>query len=152
MRFFAFDGFSGLQEGEGGLWGTGMFFCSKERFVRNAEKAGVDLDRLVIVDGLYEETLKANAKKAYGLERAAIVHVDCDVYSSTTSVLSFIEPLIWEGTILIFDDWYAFSGDDRFGEKRAFKEWSFRGYFKEFYEYSNTKAFVYCEVDGTPST
>ena len=31
--------------------------------------------------------------------------------------------LIQDGTVLIFDDWFAFRGNPRRGEQRAFAEW-----------------------------
>ena len=125
MRFFAFDGFAGLPEDEGDIWERSMFRSSKEGFLRNVEKAGVLLDRVRVVEGMYSDTLTAETKARHGLTKAAVVHVDCDLYSSTSVVLAFIEDLIDEGSIVIFDDWYMPGGDTNCGEKRAFTEWPF---------------------------
>ena len=49
--------------------------------------------------------------------------IDCDIYSSTKSVLSFITDLIDDGTILIFDDWLNYKGNPNYGEQAACNEW-----------------------------
>lgn len=53
----------------------------------------------------------------------SIIHVDCDLYSSAKTVLEFVKPLLVDGTIIIFDDWYCFRGNPNLGEQRAFNEW-----------------------------
>lgn len=144
MRLFAFDSFEGLPHSEG-RFSQGDYHCDEVTFWRYIDRAGVDLDRVVTVRGLYEDTLRAGLKHELGINRAAVVHVDCDLYSSTTTALSFVEDLVSDGTIVIFDDWYAFEKEwspERFGEKRAFTEWSKRDYFEEFYDCPPTKAFV----------
>ena len=61
--------------------------------------------------------------KKLDLGKAAIVMIDCDLYSSTKEVLKFITPLLVDGSILIFDDWYAYKGSPFKGERRATSEW-----------------------------
>jgi hypothetical protein len=34
-----------------------------------------------------------------------------------------VAPLLQDGTVLIFDDWYSFAGSPFLGEQRAFREW-----------------------------
>lgn len=58
------------------------------------------------------------------MKAAAALHIDCDLYESTEVALSFVGPLLVDGTILIFDDWYCFKGNPDLGEQRAFKEWA----------------------------
>jgi O-methyltransferase len=57
------------------------------------------------------------------LERAAIVWLDADLYSSTVPVLNFITPLVQDGTVLVFDDWFSFRGSPFKGVQKAFYEW-----------------------------
>jgi len=52
-----------------------------------------------------------------------MIHIDCDLYESAKTVLSFITPIVQEGTIIMFDDWYQFRGNPDKGEQRAFREW-----------------------------
>jgi len=51
------------------------------------------------------------------------VWIDCDLYSSTRTVLDFITPYLQYGTLLLFDDWFAFLADPNAGQQRAFREW-----------------------------
>jgi O-methyltransferase len=67
--------------------------------------------------------------------QAAVVHIDCDLYESTRTVLFGLEPILQEGTIFLFDDWFHFRGSKHKGEQRAFFEfiesqdkWSFIEY------------------------
>jgi O-methyltransferase len=67
--------------------------------------------------------------------QAAVVHIDCDLYESTKAVLSGLQPILQEGTIFLFDDWFHFRGSKHKGEQRAFFEfmdsqndWSFIEY------------------------
>jgi hypothetical protein len=52
--------------------------------------------------------------------------LDCDLYSSTCTALNWLEGLIADKTILIFDDWYSFSEGDELGQQRALKEFKQR--------------------------
>jgi O-methyltransferase len=145
MRYFAFDSFQGLPEAEGKVFAHGEFECSEQNFTRIITKAGVPIDKVVKVKGWYNESLTKDIKEKYKLERAAVVHVDCDLYSSTKDVLAFIEDIIQVGTIIIFDDWSVFRNEQRpkeFGEPKAFNEWPLRGTFEDFYEFGSTKAFI----------
>jgi O-methyltransferase len=145
MRFVAFDSFQGLPEGEGKRFAAGEFACSEEYFTRIVARAGVPMDKVVKVKGWYNESLTEAVKEKYKLERAAVVHIDCDLYSSTKDVLRFIEEMVQVGTVIIFDDWCAFRKEDRpeeFGEPKAFKEWPLGKSFEEFAEFRASKAFI----------
>jgi len=83
----------------------------------------VDLSKVIIVPGFYEDSLTQAVKDTYQLTAASIVMVDCDLYSSAKSVLDFITPLVVDGSIIIFSDWFAFKGNPNRGEQRACSEW-----------------------------
>jgi hypothetical protein len=144
MRFFAFDSFQGLPHSEGDIFFKSQF-CSSEHFFRKfVHKAGVDPERIVVVKGFFKNTLTDKLKKKAELKKAAIIHIDCDLYSSTREVLQFIEDVIDIGTIIIFDDWFSFNDDNhkyKRGERAAFTEWESSKLFEVFYEYK-TKAFI----------
>jgi O-methyltransferase len=142
MRFFAFDSFAGLPEAEGPIWKPGMFACSREVFTAHMYKAGVDLRRVEIVEGFYDKTLHAETKRAHGLKKAAAIHVDADLYSSTKLVLAFVEDLVGKGTVLLFDDWHSFEGNETCGEPKAFSEWPSASRFEQFYDGGGRRAFV----------
>jgi hypothetical protein len=60
------------------------------------------------------------------MRTAAIVNLDCDLYASARDALTAITPLIQQGTVLVCDDYYAFSARREAGERRAVAEWSER--------------------------
>jgi len=125
MRFFAFDSFEGLPDNESVVFNKGDFKAPVTVFKKYVQKAGVDVKDVEIIKGYYDKALTDELKNKYDLKKAAVIHVDCDLYISTKPVLSFIGDLVDSGTILIFDDWYSFSKEknkNKFGEERAFNE------------------------------
>jgi len=128
MKFYAFDSFEGLpeiraQEDQSGEFTKGQYFYSEEDFRKSVEGAGVDLNRVRIVKGWFDEILNDETKKKLPLKRAAIIFIDCDLYESTVPVLDFITDYVTDGTVLIFDDWFCFRGSPERGEQKAFLEW-----------------------------
>jgi O-methyltransferase len=129
MRFIGFDSFEGLPKikdrDKKGFehFSEGDYKFPYNSFINKLKKKKVDLRRVRLVKGWYNETLNQTTKKFLNLKKAAIVYVDCDLYKSTVPILNFITPLFQEGTILVFDDWFCFRGDPERGEQKAFKEW-----------------------------
>lgn len=129
MRFFAFDSFEGLpevtaEERQGtGTLEKGMFHCDYASFMARLGRWGALSAKPVVVKGWYADTLIAETRRRHHMAAAALVLIDCDLYSSTVFVLEFITALVQEGTILIFDDWFLYGGDPEKGEERAFREW-----------------------------
>jgi len=129
IRFFAFDSFAGLPSTNGldihtNVFTGGKFSCNVEDFTENLRSHSCELDKIVIVPGWFDDTCCDDTLKKHNLRKASIVHIDCDLYESTKVVLKFISPLLADGTVIIFDDWYCFRGDPRLGEQRAFAEWT----------------------------
>jgi O-methyltransferase len=128
MRFFAFDSFQGLPniEGvdkQGNDFSEGKYTCSEEDFLRAVSSANLPMEKVFTVPGWYRNTLNVATREKFNLTKAAIIHIDCDLYESTKEVLKFVETLLIDGTIVIFDDWYAFRGHPDRGEQKAFREW-----------------------------
>jgi hypothetical protein len=129
MRFFAFDSFQGLPEiagidAEGPCeYHEGQYACGLEPLKRNLARGGVDLRRVTPVPGWYDQSLNEETKKKLGIQVAAVIWIDCDLYESTVPVLNFVTDYVQSGTIMCFDDFYCFRGDPNRGESRAFKEW-----------------------------
>ena len=124
MRFFAFDSFQGLPEtSESPEFKKGQYYSTEKSFKENIAVQGVDLSRTVTVPGWFNDTLNAETKDRISLKKAAVVFIDCDLYESAKTVLSFLTDLVQDGTILIFDDWFAFKGHPDKGEQRAVSEW-----------------------------
>lgn len=101
-----FDSFEGLPR----AWGQrqrGAFACPVPDF--QDERA-----RLII--GRFEETVQGWAN-AYP-EPLGLVHIDCDLYESTRAVLEGLRGLIVAGTVVAFDEFTDFGGE----EQRAWQE------------------------------
>lgn len=128
MRFFAFDSFEGLPSLRGVDTQTrdfaeGKFSCSEVDFKRNVSAQGVQLERVVTVPGWFDETVNETTFKQYNIQQAAVVNIDCDLYESARTVLEGITPILAEGTVIIFDDWFNYRGNPELGEQRACREW-----------------------------
>jgi len=131
IRFFAFDSFEGLPEPKGidGLneysshFYRGQFSCNEEEFRKHLKRNGVDLKKVTIVKGWFEETLSVDKAREYGIGTIAAAWIDCDLYESTVPVLKFISPHLTQGSVIIFDDWRCYRNHPDFGEQRACREW-----------------------------
>ena len=53
-----------------------------------------------------------------------MLHIDVDLYSSTKELLKFAQPLLVNGSVILFDDWYCFKPDTKhsYGEQKAVQE------------------------------
>ncbi|HSN17991.1 MAG TPA: tetratricopeptide repeat protein [Gammaproteobacteria bacterium] len=67
--------------------------------------------------GWFEDTLPGFV--ASQQEPLRFVHVDCDLYSSTRTVLEGLRPLLQLGTVLLFDEYLGFEGY----EQHEFRAW-----------------------------
>ena len=129
MRFYAFDSFQGLPEITGDdargfcQYMKGQFAHDLPAFKRALAQYDVDLDKVDIVPGWFDDVLNDETKKKLQLKRATMVWIDCDLYESTVPVLDFVTDYLQTGTLLVFDDWFCFRGDPTRGEQRAFTEW-----------------------------
>ena len=98
-QLFAFDWWEGLPEDWRPEYRKGKFRVAREDVVRWYRHD----PSVVFVDGLFHETLTPAMVDRMG--KLSLVHVDCDLYSSTRCVLDRL-PLN-AGTIVMFDEFYA---------------------------------------------
>jgi hypothetical protein len=110
--FHGFDSFEGLPES----WTLGARTGS---FSLGGRLPAVR-DNVVLVKGFFEHTLDKFAAEC-GKTAAAFMHVDCDLYSATKTVLDRLAPLLVEGTIIVFDEYFNYPGWQQ-GEFKAFAE------------------------------
>lgn len=81
-------------------------------------------DTLTLTEGFFSESLKAFDTSRFADKGPChVCYVDCDLYSSSMEVFEFIEPLIETGTWILLDDYWAFRGDPRKGQRKAFEDW-----------------------------
>lgn len=87
--------------------------------------------QVVLHPGWFKDTLPAFV--ASQTEKVRLIHIDCDLYSSTRTVLKEIYPLLQIGTILVFDEYLGFLGY----EQHEFRAWhQFSEQFRIGYEYT----------------
>ena len=79
-----------------------------------------------LVAGWFNQSLPAWLSQHAGAVR--FLHIDCDLYSSTKTVLSLLDHRIVPGTVIVFDEMYSWSDPNEYnlwqqGEYRAVSEW-----------------------------
>jgi O-methyltransferase len=127
LRLFGFDSFEGLPDAAAteseGVWKPGQFRADYDSVRKILARRGVDWSRTVLVPGWFEDTLHTDLARQLGIEKAGVVMIDCDIYSSARTALDFCVPLIGDEAVLIFDDWNSGGlASKGLGERRAFEE------------------------------
>lgn len=127
VNLHGFDSFEGLPPAEGidqvdGRFFEGQFACSREDVEKNLSGEGVDLNKVNLVQGYYEDSLTEKLHSEYKFKPASVVLLDCDYYSSTVTALTWMDPYIKAGTILLFDDWFSYGESDELGQQKAYQE------------------------------
>jgi hypothetical protein len=126
MHFYGFDSFKGLPEPKGidahPQWIEGDMSMNMNDFRSRLKANGIEESKITLVPGFYKDSLTHETREKIKLRKAAVVYVDCDLYESTVPVLDFILPLLQNGTIIAFDDWFCFNGDPDRGGQKATKE------------------------------
>ena len=91
---YGFDSFKGLPED----W----HLESKEVYSTRGKIPKVP-PHVTLISGWFEETLPLFLAKHE--EDVALINIDCDIYSSTKTVLDLLSPRIKQGTIILFDEY-----------------------------------------------
>jgi hypothetical protein len=112
-KVFGFDSFEGLPED----WVNTQ--CHKGFF----STGGVvpEIDGVKFFKGWFEDTIPEYLKES---DTIGLLHVDCDLYSSTKTIFKYLHPYIKSGTIIAFDEW-CYNYDERYNdhEQKAFYEY-----------------------------
>jgi O-methyltransferase len=125
-EFFAFDSFQGLpqtNEAVDGIFKTGEFSTSREDFIKIIkQKTKFNENDINIIEGFYETSLTGDLQSK--MPKIGMLHIDVDLYSSTKDILKFAKPLLVNGSLVLFDDWYCFkpSIKNSYGEQKAVNE------------------------------
>ena len=148
--YVAFDSFEGLPEMDAAdsmpIWKKGDLKTSETDFVNLVTQHGMPRERLKTIKGFYNESLTPALRDELLPQKAAVVYIDCDLYSSTACALNFSKDFFQTGTVLVFDDWFCFYGDPAKGERRAFAEFRERNpelIFEDYIQTNEAKAFIY---------
>lgn len=110
IEFYGFDSFEGLPE-TSGIWAKGNFDV-KEKLPKVNKNVS-------LIKGYFNETLPKFLEEHK--EKAAFIHIDCDLYSSTKTVFDNIYDRIVPNTVIQFDEYYNYPGW-RNHEFKAFQE------------------------------
>ena len=98
---FGFDGFEGLPEDWTSRMRKGFFARSNLPQVR---------DNCKLVVGWFDQTLPGFKTNNIKNGPLALLHVDCDLYSSTVTILNELKDNIVPGTVIVFDEYINYPG------------------------------------------
>ncbi len=112
VEVHGFDSFEGLPQD----W---TYFQKAGRFSLGGEAPHFDEPNIRIHAGLFDTTLPRFLSD--NGQSARFVHIDCDIYSSTRTVLDLLTPRLVAGTIIVFDEYLNYPGW-RDHEFKAFQE------------------------------
>lgn len=105
-----FDGFTGLPETWTAKFGEGHFAQPIPEVRSNVQ----------LHVGLFDKTLP-DFVAAHPAKPLSLLHIDCDLYSSTRTVFDHLGDRVVRGTIILFDEYFNYPGW-RQHEYRAFQE------------------------------
>ncbi len=108
---FGFDSFEGLNE----AWG----FMPRGAFADVHQLPQIP-QNVTLIKGWFEQTLPGFLREHTG--PVALLHIDSDLYSSCSYVLSQLSPRLTAGSVIVFDELLNYPTWQQ-GEFRAFNEW-----------------------------
>ena len=112
---FGFDSFDGLPEVWAGREAEGYHAGT----FRVSDGGLPKVSNATLVVGWFNETLPNFAFDAYG--PATLVHIDCDIYSSTKTVFEYVGSQLTTGSVIVFDELHSYPGWEQH-EAKAFSE------------------------------
>lgn len=102
-------------------------------------------DNVILIKGWFEDVLDDFLKRTK--EPIALLHIDCDLYSSTDFILRKLEDRFTSGTLLAFDE-LAYYPEYKEGEYKAFVEMIVRtNYPFKFVGRTNTNGMLFRFID-----
>lgn len=119
---YGFDSFEGLPEtwkmSESNIFKTGHFSVKNLPIVNQNVR---------LVKGWFNDSIPIWLKNNK-TENIKFLHIDCDLYSSTSTILNLLNDKISLGTIIVFDDFYYWKSPLKYkywndGEYKALVEW-----------------------------
>lgn len=136
---YGFDVFTGLPEDWRPGFPAGAFGLEELPVVDGAE----------LVVGLFEDTLAGFLAEHPGA--VDLLHVDCDLYSATVTVLREVGPRLRPGSVVVFDEYFNHPGWER-GEFLAWSEFVQRsGITYEYLAYTIDHEQVVVRVTDVPA-
>lgn len=91
----------------------------------NILSTGIEEDKLDLYKGFFDVLLTADLSsclKSTANGKAAVIHLDVDLYESTIQALEFSYPFMQTGCWLLCDDYWCYGGASSFGTQKALKD------------------------------
>lgn len=102
---YGFDSFQGNPED----WHRDNSVLPKGSFaLKDPAKLPMVLNNVKLIQGLFDESLPYFVQTLLKNRSIAFMHVDCDLYSSTSCAFRILGPYIRPGTIIVFDELYGY--------------------------------------------
>jgi hypothetical protein len=122
MNFYGFDSFTGMkpEKDDEHAFYTNFDFSTDFNVIKGRFRG---FPEVKLIPGFFQETLK-KSPASYGIQKAAIVFIDCDLYSAAKCAFNFVKPVIQKGTIFILDDYFNYLGNAKKGIRAAFNEFA----------------------------
>ena len=135
---YGFDSFEGIPE----YWNGNPVGAFAQNKLPKAP------DNVTFEIGMFDDTLPGFLEKHE--DPVAFLHVDCDLYSSTVTILDALGPRLQPGAIVLFDEYYNFPRWQQH-EFKAFQEFVERaGVEYEYIGYSVTGQQVAARINANP--
>lgn len=109
---------------EGDIYGCDSFDGLPEEW-RPGFPAGIfktrpqPIEGTTLIIGLFQDTFPTWLPTL--TKPVTLIHVDCDIYSSTKYALDIVEPYMADGCVILFDEWHNYPGWENH-EAKAFTE------------------------------
>jgi hypothetical protein len=122
--FYGFDSFEGFGEA---IEKDKHPFFKDENFSINYKKVNKRVGKYAkhinykLIKGFYNESLILSPND-YNIQKASIILIDCDLYSSAKLAFNFCKSIIQAGTIIILDESLAYKASLEHGEICALNE------------------------------
>jgi hypothetical protein len=151
IGFDSFKGFGKIKKGdENPRFGDRTFSVNEKKVLENIKKCSKG-QKMRIVKGFYEDTIKNKTTQDLNIDKARVIMIDCDLKESALLALEFIRPAIQDGTIILFDDFVFFKGNENKGEFGAFNDFR-KKYpeilFRRIFDYGyGSKAFIAYKIN-----
>jgi hypothetical protein len=137
--WYGFDSFEGLPE----AWNLG----AKAGAFSVGGKLPPVRDNVRLIKGFFEQTLPGFIVQ-HRDAKIALMHVDCDLYSATKTILENFADMLAPGTIIIFDELVTYHGCEE-GEFKALMEFTAeRKVSFEYFAYNRTGSQVAVKITG----
>ena len=112
IGFDSFEGFGKIQESDNHPRFKDDTFAVDEKKILSNIKRNSKNQKFQIIKGFYKDTLLKKPKD-YGIKKARVIMMDCDLKEPTIFALNFVKDVLQKGTIILFDDYIFYKGDEK---------------------------------------